>query len=948
MAAFDDSADGFSDQKVISQEEWELIRDDLGKGLENVRAIDLDIKTRIDAQKAAYRLPMEKRAEFWRGSRWETKLSKKTTKPKASSSKSNTRAVAVEPTASCAESVAKEAAPEPEPRPSRETAIPPAPDRAVMLTHLGWLFGNARGKFDDALIEIAYDTRGDGVVNKALLFELNKIEDAASFAEGENKHGSNVYVGVALKKPKTPRYLRTNADAFLAGFVIPCDIDEDAERTNAKLDAIATAGAIVTTGTIPELRQQKWYGLREPCTDALLFATAFERLVTHVGGDMSALGAARIMRLAGSVSYPSPKKLARGYVTEMTKLVINEDAPSITIETFAALVPCEEPSASRSPPRQVREPAGDDFFRIVNDRAIADLEAWVPELFGEHARPQRSGGYRVSSKALGRDLEEDLSLHPEGIKDFGVHDMGDPQEGRRSPIDVVMEHGDRTVKEAALWLCEKLGTDPQEVGWRGTVDEGFGECETPPTGEMVIIDPWEKYPLPPFPLEVLPPVLRDYVANQAEVIGCDKSALAMSTLCAISGAISHEMKLRMNHHDDTFKVSPCLWVLLVGDPGIQKSPIISSVIAPLVKRQREEMRAYLDDLRAWEECKSDDKGPRPIEPPGYLIFDTTPEALCAKLSLSRRGIFTIADELSGLLGQMERYGGGSSASRATWLLARNGGYFQTSRITRRSDVVENLSSSLLGGIQPKRLAEIPGLDSDGFLQRFIPVLMRPGKLGQDVQTGPSVARFDNLVQQCIAAPATTLTMTDAALARMRSLRGYFQKLTDAADAISAGFQAFVSKLTGVAGNLALILHVAKNPAASDAQVDQETIIAVERIIKSFVIPHAEEFYAAGAGVGNDRIRRIASYILISGKKIFNPSDFTKNVAPLVGLDVFDLKRAVSPLVAGGWLEMNDKRPSAPRWTLAPGVTEQMEERRQEREQANRALAELMGSRRRPH
>ena len=48
--------------------------------------------------------------------------------------------------------------------------------------------------------------------------------------------------------------------------------------------------------------------------------------------------------------------------------------------------------------------------------------------------------YRVSSAKLGRENEEDLSFHPDGIKDFGVHDLNDPREGKRTPIDIVMEY----------------------------------------------------------------------------------------------------------------------------------------------------------------------------------------------------------------------------------------------------------------------------------------------------------------------------------------------------------------------------------------------------------------------------------------------------------------------------------------------------------------------------
>ena len=95
-------------------------------------------------------------------------------------------------------------------------------------------------------------------------------------------------------------------------------------------------------------------------------------------------------------------------------------------------------------------------FRIVNDAAMANLTSWVPELFPT-ARPYH-GGFRVTSADLGRPNEEDLSIVPRGIVDFGVHDLDDPQEGRRTPIDLVIEHTDcGGARSAALWLCERIG-----------------------------------------------------------------------------------------------------------------------------------------------------------------------------------------------------------------------------------------------------------------------------------------------------------------------------------------------------------------------------------------------------------------------------------------------------------------------------------------------------------
>jgi RecA-family ATPase len=86
-----------------------------------------------------------------------------------------------------------------------------------------------------------------------------------------------------------------------------------------------------------------------------------------------------------------------------------------------------------------REHASKSETQRLNDLAIKHYAAWVPEIF-PNAKRKDNGGYRVSSAKLGRENEEDLSFHPDGIKDFGVHDLADPREGKRTPIDIVMEY----------------------------------------------------------------------------------------------------------------------------------------------------------------------------------------------------------------------------------------------------------------------------------------------------------------------------------------------------------------------------------------------------------------------------------------------------------------------------------------------------------------------------
>lgn len=123
------------------------------------------------------------------------------------------------------------------------------------------------------------------------------------------------------------------------------------------------------------------------------------------------------------------------------------------------------PNATAPAVREVLPDEKQSFFQRVNARAMADLAAWVPELF-PIAQVARQG-YRIPQRDLGRDLQEDLSIQPEGIVDFGIHDQGDEREGKRSPVSLVQEHLDEHSRpqEAALWLCERLGIEPALLGW---------------------------------------------------------------------------------------------------------------------------------------------------------------------------------------------------------------------------------------------------------------------------------------------------------------------------------------------------------------------------------------------------------------------------------------------------------------------------------------------------
>jgi hypothetical protein len=105
------------------------------------------------------------------------------------------------------------------------------------------------------------------------------------------------------------------------------------------------------------------------------------------------------------------------------------------------------------------------------------LSVWVPVLFPDAI--ERNGGYRVSSVSLGRALQEDLSIVPSGIKDFGTHDIGDPRQGKRTPIDLVMEWKGLDKFKAFEWLAAALAGNVA-----ADADDAASTTDGPPTPEL--------------------------------------------------------------------------------------------------------------------------------------------------------------------------------------------------------------------------------------------------------------------------------------------------------------------------------------------------------------------------------------------------------------------------------------------------------------------------------
>lgn len=271
--------------------------------------------------------------------------------------------------------------------------------------------------------------------------------------------------------------------------------------------------------------------------------------------------------------------------------------------------------------------------------------------------------------------------------------------------------------------------------------------------------PWhEPSPLPdalppvmPFDAELLPAALRDWVMDIAHRMQCPADFPSVAALVGLSSLIGARAVVQPKARDD-WRVVPNLWGVVVGRPGVKKSPALSEVLKPLSRLQTEEHERWQASHDSWVlDCKVEElagadrerkakglagkdkvaarallePGDTPDEPLSrrFIVNDATVEKLGELMQQNEWGLLSYRDELYGLLTSLDKQG--QEGARSFMLQSYDGNQSYTwDRITRGTIYVPRACLSMVGGIQPGRIQEYVrgavagGSADDGLLQRF--------------------------------------------------------------------------------------------------------------------------------------------------------------------------------------------------------------------------------------
>ncbi|MGB8607412.1 hypothetical protein [Bradyrhizobium sp.] len=223
-----------------------------------------------------------------------------------------------------------------------KTTAAPRPNKTDIERHLSTLFPPAFvHPHPDAWIEIAYGNPATGGrPNEAKHFSAFDLAGASEFAEKKNRAGFNIYVGLALRQGETGPTSKGRASDVhvLTGLYAWADFDGagDYDRINNALKhKNLRTSMLVMTGRTPHERGHPYFKLASAATPAGL-RNANTALKTLLGTD-DVENPSRVMRLAGTISYPTPDKVERGYIAELVTLHIRKDAPTYTVEQLTGV-----------------------------------------------------------------------------------------------------------------------------------------------------------------------------------------------------------------------------------------------------------------------------------------------------------------------------------------------------------------------------------------------------------------------------------------------------------------------------------------------------------------------------------------------------------------------------------------------------------------------------------
>ena len=407
------------------------------------------------------------------------------------------------------------------------------------------------------------------------------------------------------------------------------------------------------------------------------------------------------------------------------------------------------------------------------------------------------------------------------------------------------------VTEGMDWndlLCQE-GIEAVKAALAGPAQVDWPEPQPLPEGAP---------PVEEFPLALLPECLQGWIADIADRLQCPPDYPAIAAMVALASIVGRRVGIRPKRFDD-WTVIGNLWGVIIGRPGLLKSPALNEALKPLHRLEalaaesfeaEKVQREALDDVREQQkqvrkarikELLKEGLSPAAIAETvcpdidaaitrrRYVVNDSSVEKLGELLNENPNGLLAFRDELLGLLTNLDREG--HEGSRQFYLEAWNGnGRFTYDRIGRGTVDIKACCLSILGGIQPGPLQEyLAASTDDGLMQRFQLAVWPDSKAGfVNVDRWPDkdaknaahelFTRIEGLTALAIGAlpgdgsgDVPYLRFDEAAQVEFDSWRIELETRLRGED-LPPVMETVLAKQRSLVPSLALLIHIADSPA----------------------------------------------------------------------------------------------------------------------------------------
>ena len=320
------------------------------------------------------------------------------------------------------------------------------------------------------------------------------------------------------------------------------------------------------------------------------------------------------------------------------------------------------------------------------------------------------------------------------------------------------------------------------------------------------------------PLETYGKLAKSLINEFSQAYKVNPDVIGAIVLLIVGGGANRKTTVRAWNYVN----SPCFWLAIVERSGSNKSEPMSRLLKPLADINKELVREY---KKAYADfAASGSKGTPPARKK-IIISDSTPEIRYQFMATN--GVVNVRDELNGLFKDIGRYtnSGELESLMSSWSMQD----FSIDRVNAASFEVENPFLSIIGGIQPKVMAEAfgaKGFAESGFIPRWLFVVPT------DTRVPDSVS--EKLIDRDLENEWYSLIMSLWRMERRefrlsteaeQAYQGYMKRTSDimnapdCEDAIRANY----AKLRIYCLRFALTIHLLKYGAKAVDEVDRKTM-----------------------------------------------------------------------------------------------------------------------------